>query len=151
MTQTIEDIKAGKIVLSEEKKPVEIPVSLVEEVTSTEEKDLFASLPTLQETFTKKDYEALREYLKRPEFLEQVHNLPLQDCVIAAISLSLLGNKTVSPAVLGELLGIDEEEVKQSMKRGLFTIKERFDQKVDEVSSEYVKKIGGLLPDGQKQ
>ncbi len=151
MTQTIEDIKAGRIVLSEEKKPVEIPVPTVEEVTSTEEKDLFASLPILQETFTKKDYEALREYLQRPEFLEQVHNLPLQDCVIAAISLSLLGNKTVSPAVLGELLGLEEEEVKQSMKKGLFTIKEQFDQKVDEASSEYVKKIGGLLPDGQKQ
>ncbi len=139
-----------------EKTPVTVPLETpkveltkeiippLEEKEDTSIDDFFASVPLLQEEFTQKDYEDLKAYLQREEFQDEVRTLPLQDCVIAALSLSMVGNKPVTPSILASLLGMEEEEIKESIKRGLFAMKKRFDEEVDQASLEHIKKLGGL-------
>ena len=108
------------------------------------EGDTFSAMPVLSEGFTKEDYEALRAYIARPEYQDAVKTLPLEDCVVAALSLTMVGNKKVSFGVLAELLGMDEKEVEQIAKRGLFALKEKFDNSVDKAAEPYVKELGGM-------
>ena len=111
----------------------------------SEEKDIFSAMPILSETFTKEDYQALRTYITRPEFQDALKTLPFDDCIIAALSLSMVGNKQVPFDVLAELLGIDEGEVEDIAKKGLFALKEKFDNSVDMVVKAPVKEIGGIV------
>ncbi len=137
MEQTLEDIKAGKIT---------IPVALeLEKSSSSVEQDIFSAMPVSTEEFTKEDYQALRNYITRPEYQEALKMLPFEDCIIAALSLSLVGNKTVPFSVLAELLGISEGEVEEVAKKGLFAMKEKFDASVDVAAKEHVKEIGGIV------
>ena len=108
------------------------------------EGDTFSAMPVLSEGFTKEDYEALRAYIARPEYQDAVKTLPLEDCVVAALSLTMVGNKKVSFGVLAELLGMDEKEVEQIAKRGLFDLNEKFDNSVDKAAEPYVKELGGM-------
>ena len=56
----------------------------------------------------------------------------------------MVGKKPVTPSILASLLGVEEEEIKESIKRGLFAMKKRFDEEVDQASLEHIKKLGGL-------
>ncbi len=108
------------------------------------EGDTFSAMPALSEEFTKEDYEALRAYITRPEYQDAVKTLPLEDCVIATLSLTMIGNKKVSLTVLAEILGMDVKEVEQIAKKGLFALKEKFDNSVDKAAEPYVKELGGI-------
>ena len=108
-------------------------------------------LTKVEDSFSKKDYEMLRDYLRRPEFQAALLELPLEESVITALTLSLIGTKRVSIATLAELLGIEKDQVMEDAKKGLFQIKKCFDFEIDNQGERFVKKIGGMHSDGKKE
>lgn len=109
-----------------------------------QEQDIFSTMPTTSEDFTKQDYQALRDYITRPEYQDALKMLPFEDCIIAALSLSMVGNKPVPFSALASLLGVEEKEIEEIAKKGLFAMKETFDAKVDEQAKPAVKELGGI-------
>ncbi len=146
LEQYVIDIREGKIKIPADE---EIPAS-IEPVSSSvvedraDADDLFSAMPTLSNEFTKEDFQALRAYLMRPEYQDAVKTLPFEDCIIAALSLSMIGKKQVPFSVLSDLLGIEEKEVAEIAKRGLFALKAKFDTQVDVAAKASVKTIGGI-------
>ncbi len=120
-------------------------------VSSPSLDNFLASVPIPQEQFTKQDYEVLRTYLQREEFQQALQTLSLEEAVITALSLSLVGNKKMLPSEIAPLLGMTEEEVRQACQRGLFKLKETFDQAIEEAKDSYEKKLGGMTSHGKKE
>lgn len=163
----VTDIKEGRITVEERFPDEEVPLgfvnpstfegtqTLVDDVVLSgsthtyhydeNEGDVFSAMPTsLSEEFTKEDYAALRAYITRPEYQDAVKTLPLEECVVATLSLTMIGKKQVSFSVLASILGIEKKEVEEIAKRGLFALKEKFDSSVDKVAEPYVKELGGI-------
>jgi len=151
------DIREGKIKLPDDgTTTLDVPTpekSVVDDVAHkgstvtyswTEPDDIFKSMPILSEEFTKEDYQMLRNYISRPEYQDALKVLPFEECIIGALSLSIIGKKPISFSVLADLLGMESEEVEEIAKRGLFAMKEKFDNTVDTVAKEHVKTIGGI-------
>ena len=101
--------------------------------------------------FTKEDYQQLRNYLCQAGYEDTLKDLPLEECVVASLSLSMVGNKTISLTELADLLQMDIEEVRTVLKKGLHQIKQTLDTEVDKEETEHVKKLGGMLGDGKKE
>lgn len=148
LEKNVIDIREGRITISVDTKnklPEETPSSTtLQSKLVDEQDDIFVSMPTLSTEFTKEDYEALRAYISRPEYQDAIKTLPLEECIIAALSLTMIGNKPVSFATLAELFGVKEKEVEEIAKKGLFALKEKFDTHVDMVARAQVKEIGGI-------
>lgn len=161
----VADIKDGKITFEERFPDEELPLGFVSPVPLTDtptlvddvalsgsthtyhyaEGDIFSEVPTaLSEEFTKEDYEALRSYISRPEYQDAIKSLSLEDCVIASLSLTVIGKKPVPFSALADLLGLEEKEIEAIAKKGLFALKEKFDNSVDKVAEPYVKELGGI-------
>lgn len=140
MNQILLGIREGTIVVVKESLNKGNPNS-----GEVEAVDLFCAMPSFHSDFTKEDYEAMRSYLMRDEFQDAIKSLPLEECVVAALSLSLVGEKPVSLSTISQLLGISSEDAVTMTKKGLFAMKETFDTKVEEEGNFHVKRIGGNI------
>ena len=108
--------------------------------------DFFGSVPIVEtDEFTKEDYLAVREYISRTEFQEAIKSLDLEDAVLATLVLVKVNGKTVPFDVVSKLYDIDEVELREVIKKGLFKIKEKFDQAVDDFGYEYIKKWNEVI------
>ena len=103
--------------------------------------DFFGSVPVSQD-FSKNDYLAFRDYINRPEFKESLRTLDFEDSVLTALALLKINGRTMPFKMIAELYGLEESELQAIIKRGLFKMKDLFDQKVDETGYEYIKKFG---------
>lgn len=78
------------------------------------------------------------ELLEHPFFKEMMKHLPIQDCLILALSVGFKGKKFETEAI-ASFLGKENEEIEESVKRGLDFLKEETNRKFDQIKQKIKK------------
>lgn len=81
----------------------------------------------------KQDYQKILDFLKMPTFQQMVDTLSAKEAIIVSLKLGYVDGKYFSTEAIVNFLGIEKEEVLETMKRVLLLYKKNINQAIDSV------------------
>ena len=100
------------------------------------------SKPTNIERITKEDYLKILEMLRMPNFTKMIDMHSLKEATIISLALGHVDGKCFSIQAIAKFLGIEEQEVRDIVRKVLFTYKKIINQIMDETIYALIEESG---------